>query len=584
MIPNTSQQTKLSLNAPQARPIIMESILGMDTMTLQQNETDSWHSAANDSHQIPKKIGRYEIIEEIGYGGMATVYKAHDPHISRTLAIKVLRQERGMDDEYRSRFLREAKAVGILSHPNIVTIYDVGVVGNAPYIAMELLEGNTMEQIMKSKQKPSLPNILNWGIQLSDALEYAHQRRIVHRDIKPSNIILLKDDKTIKITDFGIAHLDETDVTQHTELGEVLGTPQYMSPEQVLGKPADARSDLFSTGVVLYQLLTGQKPFHADTLATLLFQIATENPDPINQIAPQLPGALKQAVDKLLKKKPERRFQSGKELKHALQRVLKDLNETYQSDHTSKSLSIKFKWSVIMGVVVAATLSLCGSYIYNSQQRTMLDQMYSYGSSMSTFIASESAETVLSEDWPSIELFVQDSVEKQEFKFLKIVDHKNIIRGSNKPKEINRPYQQVSKVVKSDLHNGVSVQHIKMNSENVLNFVAPIVFQDTQIGKIHLGLSRQPLLALSEKILWGLGFVIFCTILAVFIAAYYLARQVVLPINTLNKALSEITTKNYAYRIGIDRKDEFGQIFKIFDEMANSLQKRDEKNASNKEP
>ena len=550
-------------------------------MSRQQNEMDSWHSAANDNQAIPKKIDRYEIVEEIGFGGMATVYKAHDPHIARTLAIKVLRQERGMNDEYRSRFLREAKAVGILSHPNIVTIYDVGVVSNTPYIAMELLEGKTLEQIMKSEQQPSLSDILHWGIQLSDALEYAHQHGIIHRDIKPSNIILLKDKRTIKITDFGIAHLDEQDVTQHTELGEVLGTPQYMSPEQVLGKPADARSDLFSTGVVLYQLLTGQKPFHADTLATLLFQIATENPDPINQIAPHLPGALKQSIDKLLKKKPERRFQSGSELKHALQRILNDLNDTFLSDQTKKTLSIKFKWSAIMGVVVAATLSICGSYFYSSQQQTMLDQMYLYGSSMSTFIASESAETVLSEDWPSIELFVQDSVAKQEFTFLKIVDHQGIIRGSNNAEDINLPYKQNSKIIQKHLHSGVSAQHLHLNSENVIDFVSPIVFQNTEIGKIHLGLSQKPLNALSEKMMWGLGFFTLFTIFAVFIAAYYLAKQVVIPINTLNKALKEISTSHYAYRIGIERKDEFGNLFNNFDEMAAHLQKNDEKNTSN---
>ena len=541
----------------------------------------AWNSTTNNDDLSSQKIGRYEIIEKIGFGGMATVYKAHDPDISRTLAIKVLHQEKCVDDDYRTRFLREAKAVGILSHPNIVTIYDVGVVENTPYIAMELLEGKTMEEIMKDEKQASLTNVLNWGIQLSDALEYAHQRGIVHRDIKPSNIILLEDQKTLKITDFGIAHLSETDVTQHTQLGEVLGTPQYMSPEQVLGKPADARSDLFSTGVILYQLLTGQKPFHADTLATLLFQIATENPEPINQIAPHLPGALKQSVDKLLKKKPERRFQSGNELKHALQRILKDIDDSHIGEQHKTALSIKLKWSVIMGIVVAATLSLCGSYFYTSQQQAMLNQMYSYGSAMTKFIASESAETVLSEDWPSIELFVQDSVAKQDFSHLIIIDHQGYIRGSNNPDEINKKFVVKQKILKHNSYSNVNVQQIKSQTDEIINFVAPIFFQNTKIGQIHLGLSKKPLDIVSNNMLWGLGFVIISAILAVFVAAYYLARQVVLPINTLNKAINEISGKHYAYRIGIERKDEFGHLFNHFDNMASELQKLDEKNASN---
>lgn len=411
-------------------------------------------------------------------------------------------------------------------------------------------------------------------------MEYAHQHGIIHRDIKPSNVILLHDQKTIKITDFGIAHLEEADVTQHTELGEVLGTPQYMSPEQVLGKPADARSDLFSTGVVLYQLLTGQKPFQADTLATLLFQIATENPEPIHQLAPHLPSALKQTIDKLLKKKPERRFQSGKELKHALQRILNDLNESHLGEKSPSKTSIKFKWSAIMALVVATTLGLCGSYFYHSQQNTMEQQIFAYGSAMTKFIAHESAETVLSEDWTSIELFVQDNIKNQNLQYLKVLDHTGIVRGSNISDEQGNIYQSKGHIISQNFFTDVSIQHVNINTQDILNFTVPIIFQNTEIGRIHLGLSKQTLNELSEKTLWGLILVIFTTILAVFVAAFFLTRQIVLPLNVINKAINEISAKHYAYRIGIDRKDEFGALYKNFDKMASKIQKRDEKNAS----
>ncbi len=526
-------------------------------------------------------IGRYQIIEKIGFGGTAIVYKAHDPKISRTLAIKVLREERCADKEYRSRFLREAKAVGVLSHPNIVTIYDVGEVDNTPYIAMELLEGKTLDEVMKTGDKISIDDTLHWGIQLADALSYAHSNGIVHRDIKPSNIILSENKNTLKITDFGIAHLEETDVTQHTQLGEVLGTPQYMSPEQVLGKPADARSDLFSVGVILYQLLTGQKPFQADTLATLLFLIATENPEPIGQVAPHLPGTLKQTIDKLLKKKPEKRFQSGMDLKHALQKATNDLQASRQAEQNQHTLPIKLKWSLIMGSIVTVTLLVCGSYFYQLQQNTMMTQVYNYGTSLTRFIASENAEAVLSEDWANIELFIKDSVAEQGLKYLKIVDHKHIIRGSNYDTDIGNEYSAITSYSKKITHAKVSIVHYLHQNELTLDFAAPIVFQTTVVGQVHLGISQKPVTHLSQQMLWTLAIIALVIVAAVTFVTYILGKQIAGPISILNKAMQEIEAGHYSYRISKKRHDEFGQLYSTFDKMAVKIQDEDEKKSSN---
>lgn len=525
------------------------------------------------------KIGRYEVLQEIGYGGMANVYKAHDPQISRTLAIKVLRPERCRDEEYRRRFLREAKAVGTLSHPNIVTIYDISEINNTPYIAMELLEGVSLDRLMKSEYKPTNSEILDWSVQLADALEYAHKRGIVHRDIKPSNIVLSPDKKTLKITDFGIAHFDETDVTQHTQLGEVLGTPQYMSPEQVLGKQADARSDLFSVGVIMYQLLTGQKPFQADTLATLLFQIATENPEPIGQVAPDLPASLKQTVDKLLKKKPEKRFQSGAELKRALLKIISDLKQVDGQGKSEIQTSILLKWLAFSTLTLLFVLALGGLYLFEKQNELLTDQLSKQGMALSRFIAFESAESVLSEDWPSVELFVQHLSEQQSFTSLDIVDHKNMVRGSTDETIIATQYKAAT-TRQSKMLQDVTINEVSLGKILEYEYVAPIYFQTTEIGKVYLRIDasevkRQANIFMTNYILVS-AFVVFIS--ALLIALF--SQQIRKPIRLIMNAMREIGDGNNAYRIGIIRKDEFGQLIHEFDHMASNIQSRDEINAN----
>ncbi|MGF1461675.1 MAG: serine/threonine-protein kinase [Maricaulaceae bacterium] len=198
------------------------------------------------------KIGRYEIRETLGSGAMADVLAAFDPDIHRTLAIKLLKPVHAEDKQYVSRFLREAKAAGALNHRNIVTIFDVGEVDDRPFILMELVDGEPLDEIIAEQGKLSVPKVVKIGIQLADALHYAHERGVVHRDIKPSNIMVLKDQETVKIADFGIARFDDPASSEKTIAGSILGTPQYMSPEQVLGHPVDGRSDLFSVGVILY--------------------------------------------------------------------------------------------------------------------------------------------------------------------------------------------------------------------------------------------------------------------------------------------------------------------------------------------
>ncbi|MEO6563742.1 MAG: protein kinase [Nitrosospira sp.] len=524
-----------------------------------------------------EKIGRFKILEELGRGGMAVVYKAYDPNINRPLAIKVLLEERCANKEYRSRFLAEAKAAGLLSHPNIVTIYDIGEVNDRPYIVMELLEGEPLDEYMRSTPSRSLREDLAIGIQLAKALHYAHSKGIVHRDIKPSNIIRVKGSNNIKITDFGIAHVEDPELTRQTQMGEVLGTPQYMSPEQALGRKVDARSDLYSAGVVLYQLVTGKKPFEGTTIATLLLQITTTEPIPIDQIVPGVPRPVKFIIERLLKKDPEKRFQDGKDLADALIDAVEEIRQDEIQRARPKVLPIRVKWTFIMIAIVSITMIIGITWLYKRQYASIIQQATEYGSSMVRFMAAESAEKVFNEDWIFLEVFIQDAMTGQRFGYLSLVDSRDIVRGSSIVDKIGKPYQKIVNGEQIGKIGDVSIQRYDVvQSSSMIDFEAPIIFREKDIGRIHLGVQWDPLEQLSKQIVFTMLLLMLVTVAAASVVAYALASAISNPLRTLRKSFEEIKKGNLGYRIAQTRKDEFGEVFQSFDEMAEALQKNNE--------
>lgn len=263
-----------------------------------------------------KKIGKYIVEKMIGRGAMGVVYLAKDPTIGRYVAIKCINIPNGLDDdkivEYRERFLREARAAGILNHPNIVTIYDAneGQGKSPPYIVMEYIEGETWNRILKKGETFNAAELFYYLRDVASALSYAHKMGIIHRDIKPGNIISTFDGR-VKLMDFGIARVPTSDLTRE---GQFLGTPAYMSPEQVMGKPVDNTSDLFSLGIVAYEMLTGRKPFDGEEVTTVLHKIVSEEPADICEIRREIPQEASAIIKKLLNKKREDRYQNAGEL------------------------------------------------------------------------------------------------------------------------------------------------------------------------------------------------------------------------------------------------------------------------------
>jgi len=280
-----------------------------------------------DDLEIKPTVGRYEIVKELGQGAMGIVYEAMDPKINRRLAIKTIRFSDEFEEkrvkEVKERFLKEAEIAGQLSHPSIVSIYDVGEDYDLTYLAMEFLTGSDLVQYCEKGSLLPLKKVLQVVNETADALDYAHNNGVIHRDVKPANIMLLKNGK-ISVTDFGIAKAVSS---SQTKSGVVLGTPNYMSPEQINGQQIDGRSDIFALGVVLFELLTGQVPFRGKNMTNLLYNITQARHPSVREINPKVPKACEQIIDKALAKSPDKRFQRAGEFANYLKAIIKKIDQ-----------------------------------------------------------------------------------------------------------------------------------------------------------------------------------------------------------------------------------------------------------------
>ena len=276
-----------------------------------------------------KRIGNYEIIEEVGRGGMAVVYKALHTSLERIVAIKELHSSLKDDRELVERFKREAKAAASLNHPNIVQVYDFWNDRNTYYLAMEYVDGVDLKTVLERCGRLPLEIALIIAIQISDAVDFAHQRKIVHRDIKTGNIIVSKKG-IVKLADFGIAHIMDTTGSHLTQAGIVLGTPAYMSPEQVRGDKLTEASDIFSFGIVMYEMLTGKKPFVEDTDEKVIYKILTKKPVPPRRLNTEIPFGLQRIISRCLQKKQHKRYKSMAEVRDALARHAATKKQRYE--------------------------------------------------------------------------------------------------------------------------------------------------------------------------------------------------------------------------------------------------------------
>jgi eukaryotic-like serine/threonine-protein kinase len=522
-----------------------------------------------------QQAGRYQILERIGRGGMATVFKANDPTIGRDVAIKFLHASLCEGEDYRARFLQEARAAGGLSHPNIVIVHDVGEIEGRPYMAMELLSGVSLaEELEKTKTIPVRDAVV-MGIQLARALDYAHSKGIVHRDIKPANIMRLNGSRTVKVTDFGIAHMDNSrEDSLRTRAGDVLGTPQYMSPEQTRGERLDGRSDLFSAGIVLYQMIVGARPFRGDSLVAVATKIANEPATPIEKARTDVPNSLRRTLDRCMAKNPAQRFQSGAELADALVKVLAEIDEDARERSRPRIVPLRVKWALMMAVIVAVVMGVSATLITQRQMAALMSQAIDYGASTARFMAAQNAALVLGEEWEAVEVIVEKIMKTGDYERITVADANGVVRAASDARLVGQPYRSPA-TQPLGRRDQVEASRYLVNGDPMIGFEVPITFQEQVAGRIALGIREEPLTQVARLSISLMTMLAVITVLAVAVAMYFVANWFAKPIKLVRESMDEIAKGRFDHRINEQRKDEFGQLYAAFDAMSAALQERE---------
>jgi serine/threonine-protein kinase len=530
-----------------------------------------------------RMLGRYRIEERIGEGAMAEVFRARDTGIDRIVAIKALKPEYHRHPELTQRFLREATAAGTLSHAHIATIYDVGEADGAAYMAMELVSGRPLDEAMKAQGRMPYERVLALGIQLADALAYAHAQGVVHRDVKPSNIMLSPDGRIAKLLDFGVARIGDMDSASadlaRTQAGQLIGTPRYMSPEQALGVPVDHRSDLFSLGVVLYEMVTGKLAFDGNGLATLALQITQQQPEPVERSARDCPKGLRFIIGKLLAKKPEQRFADGGQLRLALQREL----DAVATEEPARRRGLPLRIKLPLVLLAATALALGGSVwtVLDRQEAALQHMAVVSGGSIAAFVTSNAAVQAADnaslppdqQDWAPLQAFVDTAARDAGVRRLVVSDAGGIVRAASDRSLIGRRYVAAAgeASITSD-HDAAVTAATDASGGEGFRFVRPIRYAGADFGKVDLLLRRTAVdgaVDLTRGLLIGLSLFIMAVVAVIgWLSGTFISR----PLRRLRRALDDVAAGDLAFRLSHHRSDEFGAAFDAFNRAAGALE------------
>lgn len=511
-----------------------------------------------------ERVGRYEIVRELGRGTMSIVYEGFDGRIDRHLAIKVLRQKYARNVAARQRFLREARAAGGLAHPNIVTVFDVGQAEATPFMVMELLRGGTLEDWMARDRLPGLDTdmLIELAAQLARGLAYAHQHGVIHRDIKPANIHYDPKTNVAKMMDFGIA-ATERGAGESDSGTPIAGTLTHMAPELLSGNRADARSDLYSLGVVLYQLLCGRLPFDADDLETLVQQIARHETRPLKPVRPDTPRELVDLTYRLMALEPESRPSSAGQVAEELN----EIREGIQSGivQAVRRKSAPWRWPLLTGLGVALILVLGLNHLYRTQNEAMAQTTFGFGDALASLIAQETAEALILEDTTALSVLVSDFAANPEIRYLHISDAADTVQASTNP-YLRGERAPPLEGVPIDRESG-SVDLTRAEND-LLEFRVPIRFQARRVGQVQLGLDGSGLGETATATLSMLVVVFCASLFALALGLIWMTRRQQVGLKRLGWGLKRLQRGQFEFRLETDRRDEFATVFGQFNRLA----------------
>lgn len=529
---------------------------------------------------MPPNVGRYRIGGVLGRGAMAIVYAGYDPDIERQVAIKCLHREVAANPAFRARFVVEARAAGQLTHPHIVTIFDAGETDDGrAYIAMERLSGETLASRVAREGFPPLPVIMDLVGQVAAALDYAHAQGIVHHDIKPENIMLTDGWQHAKVNDFGIAErsgLQGVAAGPRTEIG---GTPAYMAPEHLRGQTTDARSDLFSLGVVLYWLLTGRLPWpETGDVEKLIFDREHLPTPPIHPLDPATPSILLGVVRALMAPVASARYQRGAEVVDDLQLARREYERSHEKPLARHIMSLRVRWVAILGAVLSLTLLLGLGAIYTKQNVAVTGLALDFGSSMGRMIAGESAENLLLGDRAATRALVESIARNQQIDYLAVADRYDEIIASTRPEQVGHKLpaltgQRLTRTGDIESYRGRVATG--GGGHEMLLFAVPVRYQTATVGALRLGISTAPLRAAQKATLSVIIAVLVATLAVVVGAAYWLSRRLLALLDLVSAALLRVARGDFNYRIRLARGDELGRLFATFNLMTGALQARE---------
>ena len=508
-----------------------------------------------------ERIGRYEIRRELGRGSMSIVYEGFDSRIDRALGIKVLREHFARDVNARQRFLREARAAGGLSHPNITTVFDVGQHDGLPFLAMERLSGDTLAERLQHDPQFDVESILKIGLQLAAGLDYAHRHGVIHRDLKPANIHLDPDTDLVKIMDFGIAAIERGDVKRGS--ATLAGTPTHMAPEQLTAQRADERSDLYSLGVVLFELLSGQLPFDATDSDAVIDQVVRHQTRPLKPRDPNTPRELVDLVYRLMAREPESRPVSARQVVEELEEIRSGLHRGLLQ--TVRQQSTLLRWPLGIGAAVALVLVLGLWYVYRSQTGAIEAATYGYGDALASLIAQETAEALILEDTTALSILVSDFSVNPQVDHLHVADAAGIVQASTNPFLQGQPVPPAEgRAVDREAGSVV----LTRNADGLLQFSVPIRFQARRVGEVRLALDGSALDATAATTLGMLALVFSITVLVVALGVGWMMRRQQRAMQRLAWGLKRLGRGQVDFRLEAERRDEFSDVYRQFNRLA----------------